>query len=556
MMLEQAFAEAEECADAASDNISRLSIQGLRSWMDSPSAHVVFCGEFKRGKSSLVNALVGEAICPQDRLPATAVPAVLEFGERRASIHFTDGRVEPIEASGAALDALSVGSTRSSDDVQFVKVTLPSPFLEAGLAVIDTPGVNDLSEQRADVTYRFLPLCDAAVVVLDSTAPVTASETTFLKDRVFPEVLDRVIFVLGKCDRLDEEEREEALEGARQRLSAVTGSAVKVLLASTRLGPDYLDPIRGAVNEMVGSATQRRHADAAQKLRRILVQMLDDVRATIALNEESIDRQAALTELNGLGNDFADRYQVMRDYLDGFGRDTLKELISHSLKGLQSDIKDELRHEVEMGGGDVERFMSLQVPRRIEVRLKQWTERKGPEIETFLRKLVARVCEDFERMFLVQIDRASLPPSFAQPEIEIQRRDLARSRTQTFVTQNILPSAVAMGAGFLILGPLGIAAGAMAGQVAGMHLRERQADEKRTEALQAVDAMTVGVIGGFEAALSAEIDLWFDALEERLGQGFFDARNRAKQRLLTTSPSADLGRLEQRLMTTINQLEE
>ena len=555
MNVDQAFVEADACAVEARDVSSRASIQGLRSWMLSPVAHVVFCGEFKRGKSSLVNALVGEVICPEDRLPATAVPMVLEQGERAAAIHFVDGRTESIEPSMTALDALSVGSERRLEEVQFVKVALPSPFLASGLVLIDTPGVNDLSEQRSDVTYRFLPLSDAAVVVLDSTAPVTASEVTFLKERVFPEVMDRVVFVLGKCDRLDEQEREEALRGAQERLRAVAGREVRVLLASTRLGPDYLRPIRSAVADVVRSATDRRTIDVVGRLHRILDQMRDEVLATIALQEESFDRQAAMNELSGLNEQFADRYQGMRGYLDDYGRETLKDLIHRSLGQLRTDVTGELRHEIEVGGGDFDRFLGLQVPRRIEVRLKQWTERKGPEMEMFLRKLVARVAEDFERMFLVPLDRASLPASFAQPEVELQRRDSARSRTEAFVTENILPSAVAMGAGFLILGPLGIAAGAMVGQVAGLHLRERKAEEQRQEALQAVEATTAAVIDGFEGALAGEIDRWFDALEDRLRQGLSEARNRASQRLLTTSAVGELRALHGRLETLINRME-
>lgn len=554
MKLEQALAEAEACAMEAHDAASSTAIRALSSWLLSPAAHVVFCGEFNRGKSSLVNALIGEAICPEDSLPATAVPMVLEEGARAAAIHYVNGHVEPIDPTLAALDGLSVGSERSVDDVQFVKISLPIPFL-SGLSLIDTPGVNDLSQQRADVTYRFLPLCDAAVVVLDSTAPVTASETLFLKDRVFPEVMDRVVFVLGKCDRLDEEERDDAVRGAQERLRVVTGRDVPVLAASTRLGPGYLDAVRDAIGDVVSSAAGRRSADAAGRLNRILHQLRDDVLATIAVHEESVDRKAALDELNGLKEVFADRYQGMRGYLDGYGRETLKELVRRSLDRLRVDLLGELQHDIESSSGDFDRFLGLQAPRRIEVRLKQWSERKAPEMEMFLRKLVTRVAEDFERMFLVPLDRASLPASFSQPDVELERSKSSKSRTEAFVKESILPSAVAMGAGFLILGPLGIAAGAMLGQVAGVHLRERKAEAERQEALEAISTMTTAVIDGFEHALAGEIDQWFNALEDRLRQGLAVAKSRASQRLLTTSTVDDLQAIDRRLTTLINQLE-
>ncbi len=216
------FAAAAAAArDAGFADIAAV-IEGVAQWAASPSTHVVVCGEFKRGKSTLINSLVGQKVCPEDRLPATAVPMVLTAGSPAAEVVTVAGEVGRIEPTLEAFSSLTVGSGNDTGHIRFVRVSLPSPLLESGVVLIDTPGVNDLSQQRTDVTYQYLPFADVAVVVLDATAPVTASETRFLREAVFEQVSDRILFALGKCD--------PPLRGreAGVMLSALTGLAGKL----------------------------------------------------------------------------------------------------------------------------------------------------------------------------------------------------------------------------------------------------------------------------------------------------------------------------------------
>src|SRR4029078_13365253 len=105
--------------------------------------------------------------------------------------------------------------------IHHVEITHPSPLLANRLTIVDTPGVNDINEQRADITYGYLPRADAAVFLLDATQILTASERQFLEERILRSTRDRLIFVVAKPDLLDEAELAETLRFARRHLAVI-----------------------------------------------------------------------------------------------------------------------------------------------------------------------------------------------------------------------------------------------------------------------------------------------------------------------------------------------
>ena len=84
----------------------------------------------------------------------------------------------------------------------------PLPFLANNITLVDTPGVADLDETRCDVTYKILPEANAVIFLLDANTPLTQSERDFLVDRLLPQGVDNILFLLNKYDLLMKEEDE------------------------------------------------------------------------------------------------------------------------------------------------------------------------------------------------------------------------------------------------------------------------------------------------------------------------------------------------------------
>jgi hypothetical protein len=145
---------------------------------------VCVVGEFKQGKSALINGLLGTPVCPVDDDLATTAVTVVRYGEAPAATvrRREDGRL--VEESVAPDDVVDWVLERDGPDqrpgVEVVEVALPHPFLGRGFVLVDTPGVGGLNAGHAAATLAFLPSADALVFVTDASAELSEPELSFL----------------------------------------------------------------------------------------------------------------------------------------------------------------------------------------------------------------------------------------------------------------------------------------------------------------------------------------------------------------------------------------
>jgi GTP-binding protein EngB required for normal cell division len=194
-------------------------------------------GQFKRGKSSLMNAIVGREVLPTGVLPLTSAITILKFGPvERLLIHREDWswpQEEPL--SQLAQYVTEKGNPGNVKQVKMACVELPLPFLRRGLEFVDTPGVGSAIEANTATTYGFLPNCDAVIFVTSVDTPLTAVEIEFLQ-RIRQHV-HKVFFVVNKMDLLGETERQEVLEFISETIRRQVGDgAASVFPLSSRLG--------------------------------------------------------------------------------------------------------------------------------------------------------------------------------------------------------------------------------------------------------------------------------------------------------------------------------
>lgn len=174
---------------------------------------LVVMGEIKKGKSSFINALLGEKeIVPTASDVATStVFKILYAPERRMKVFFrpdvdTGKRKECITISPEEVReyGTEAGNPGNRKNVDFIGIEVPNPLLKTGLVIVDTPGVGGLFRQHRDITWQYAPMADAICFVLDSAAAViSAQEIEFLQDLV-KKITRRIFFVQTKIDTVDE----------------------------------------------------------------------------------------------------------------------------------------------------------------------------------------------------------------------------------------------------------------------------------------------------------------------------------------------------------------
>jgi GTP-binding protein EngB required for normal cell division len=200
---------------------------------------LVVMGEIKKGKSSFINALLGEPdLLPTASDVATSTVFKVIYGpERRFKVFFlpdvdTNRRPEPKEIQVFDLSDYGTedGNKGNKRCVDFIGIELPHPLLREGLVIVDTPGVGGLFKAHRGITWRYAPNADAVCFVLDSVESVISNdEMSFLKE-LTQKVTKKIFFVQTKTDAADTEQWRGWEKRNREHLTKHLGIAQERLL--------------------------------------------------------------------------------------------------------------------------------------------------------------------------------------------------------------------------------------------------------------------------------------------------------------------------------------
>jgi len=219
------------------EGIRGCPCEELREKVRTNTFNLVVVGQFKRGKTSMINALLGADILPVAVVPLTSIVTIMKYGEAlRIAVYFNDGRVAEIKPESLSQYVTERGNPKNEKDVSEVVMTYPSPYLRDGVQIIDTPGVGSVYEHNTDVAYQYLPKSDAALFLLSVDQPLSKAELEFLKD--VREYSNRIFFLLNKADYFSETDLLESMEFSKNVLKETMGAEVRIFPVSAKLALD------------------------------------------------------------------------------------------------------------------------------------------------------------------------------------------------------------------------------------------------------------------------------------------------------------------------------
>jgi len=357
--------------------------------------HLVVLGEFNHGKSTFVNALLGDDILPTGITPTTAsINHVIYASTPTARVMLVTGESKPLDTSQLK-EWVTVAGGRASE-VAYVELGYPSELLTNNVVLVDTPGVNDLNEQRAEVTYGYVPRADAVVFLLDAGQALKDSEREFLRSRVLESARDRLIFVLGKMDMLSADEKKAVVEYVRGGLAKITPDPV-VFPLSAKDWAKSKDPESG-MPELMQYLERFLARDRAQV---ILDNAAGDASRTAAYLENNLG-----VRLHSYSMDIKEleqRINAVRDQLDTSKRkldelhvridadaESIKTQIGLDLEAFAKSFVQALPAQIDaVDANDVKAYL----PAFIEDKFKEWAEVEGAKLAAMLEHLAEEVIQ-------------------------------------------------------------------------------------------------------------------------------------------------------------------
>lgn len=216
------------------ENVRGFPCEELKEKIRTNTFNLVVVGQFKRGKTSLINALLGTDILPVAVVPLTSIVTIMTYGEvLRIRVYFNDDRIAEIKPESLSDYVTEKGNPKNAKGVHEVVLTYPSAYLKDGVRLIDTPGVGSIYEHNTDVAYQYLPKSDAALFLLSVDQPMSKAELDFLND--VKEYSNKIFFLLNKADYLRENDLCESIEFSKNALCEAMDSPVKLYPISARL---------------------------------------------------------------------------------------------------------------------------------------------------------------------------------------------------------------------------------------------------------------------------------------------------------------------------------
>ncbi|NLV69308.1 MAG: hypothetical protein GXY56_00310 [Clostridiales bacterium] len=218
-----------------------LRAESLLKKLEEERITVAVIGQFKRGKSALVNALLGEPLLPVGIVPVTSAVTEIRYGTPRAAVRFQNGLVRPTEIDQLAKYINEQENPDNHLGVSSVRIFSASPFLQEGLTFVDTPGVGSFHKHNSDTAYAFVRESDAVIFMLSVDTPINEIEIEFLQNtRMFA---GKFFFVVNKIDTIDAEELKTYLDYCRdllRRLMDTQDVTLFPLSAKTGAGVEQL----------------------------------------------------------------------------------------------------------------------------------------------------------------------------------------------------------------------------------------------------------------------------------------------------------------------------
>ncbi len=201
-------------------------------FVGSPLIDVAILGQFKAGKSSFINNLIGKNVLPVGVIPVTTVITRLQYGPKeKAIVTFFDDRKSEIRLTEVEEYISEQKNQANKKNVEVVDIELPSLKPYGGLRFVDTPGLGSVFRYNTEMSEEWLPEVGCAIVTISSDRPLSENDLGLIRELM--DYTPRVVLLLSKVDLLSEDDSHQVVNFFRETLKREFNKDFQILTYST-----------------------------------------------------------------------------------------------------------------------------------------------------------------------------------------------------------------------------------------------------------------------------------------------------------------------------------
>lgn len=193
-----------------------IKVRNLADKVEKQRLTISVIGQFKRGKSTLVNAILGSEILPVGIVPVTSVVTAISYGEPSAIVKFENGTEKQVDFEDLHIYVNEQENEGNKLGVSSVTIHALSDFLNSGVMLVDTPGVGSVHKHNTEAAYAFVKESDAVIFMLSIDSPINEIELGFLENA--KDYAAKFYFAINKIDNVTTPELEDYLDYCRRLL--------------------------------------------------------------------------------------------------------------------------------------------------------------------------------------------------------------------------------------------------------------------------------------------------------------------------------------------------
>lgn len=282
----------------AACSIQRRQCKLLIDKLSNSNMTIAVIGQFKRGKSTLSNCILGQNYMPVGIVPITSAVTKVVYGKQSAEVCFENGEIRPVEIDELSAYISEQENAKNELGVKEVVIHSESDFLKNGITYVDTPGVGSFHKNNTEVAYDYMKESDAVIFLLSVDSPINQIEIDFLQST--KEYAGKFYFAVNKMDTVSAEDLEAYTSYCAGLLSEIMEtSEIKLMPVSAKTGEGVEELKSTILRDSSASIKEIMQESTRKKLTDIISSALKELqfyRSAMSMPYDELDEKFAALE--------------------------------------------------------------------------------------------------------------------------------------------------------------------------------------------------------------------------------------------------------------------